>query len=120
MPHLHLETTPDLVEAPETDAILRRLADRLSAFPTISPAVVKAYATVYDTYTLGDGTAESGGHGFVHLSVAILDGRAANLVADMADAVYAELKVAYRTSLDAGRVKVTLELREMPARTYRK
>lgn len=116
MPHLHLQTTPGLVEAAETDAILRRLADRISAFPTINAPIVKAYDTVYDRHVIGDGS-ESG---FVHLEVAILDGRAPSLVADIADALYSELKACYRTTLESGRAKVTLELREMPARTYRK
>ncbi len=116
MPHLHLETTPGLVEEGETDAILGRLVARLGTYPTIAVRGVKAYRTVYPEYAIGDG----GPDGFVHLTVAILDGRAPSLVADMADGMYAELKACFRGSLDASRAKATMELREMASATYRK
>lgn len=116
MPHIHLETTPGLVEAGRTPEILRALVARLSSFPTIGAHGVKAYVTVYDPFAIGEG----GAPGFVHLRVEILDGRGPSLVQEMADGMYAELKARFAESLADGAAKATMELRQMASPTYRK
>ena len=116
MPHIHLETTPGLVEADRTPEILRALVARLSGFPTIGAPGVKAYGTVYESHAIGEG----GAPGFVHLRVEIMDGRGPSLVQEMADGMYAELKAQFAQSLGSGAAKATMELREMASPTYRK
>ncbi len=116
MPHIHLETTPGLVEETRTNEILRALVARLCAFPTIVSPGVKGYASVYDRTAIGEG----GAPGFIHLRVEILAGRGPSLVQEIADGMYAELKAQFSVSLTAGAAKATMELREMNSATYRK
>lgn len=116
MPHLHLETTPGLVENDRREAILQRLVARIGTMPTVAAAAVKGYATILDPVVIGAG----GRAGFAHLNVAILEGRGPDLVSTIADGLYEELKSCFRESLTGGLVALTLELREMPKSKYRR
>ncbi len=114
MPHIHLETTSDLIENVQIPQILEALVARLCSFETINPAAVKAYHSLRSVWFMGEGAPA----GFAHCSVGILAGRPEELRRQIADGMYAELKAQFVDSgVGAG---LTLEVREMDAATYRK
>lgn len=116
MPHLHLETTADLVENAHIPDMLEALVTKLCTFETIAPASVKAYHTLRSNWVMGSGARA----GFAHLSVAILAGRPLELRQSISRGMYDELKRLFAASLESEEVQLTLELREMAAETYHK
>lgn len=116
MPHMHLETTADLVENAHIPDMLEALVARLCAYDTISPASVKAYHTLRSNWSMGAGAAP----GFAHATVAILEGRPLELRKKISQGMYEELQSLFKSSTSAGDVQLTLELREMASETYHK
>ena len=116
MPHIHLETTSDVVENQDLVDILQHLVDKLAEFDTVSPASIKAYHSLRSTWIIGEG----GPAGFVHCEVAILTGRSPDLKEAIADGMYAELVSCFSRSAESKEAGITLELREMEKETYRK
>jgi 5-carboxymethyl-2-hydroxymuconate isomerase len=116
MPHIHLETTADLEENSDVPDILDALVARLSALETVASENVKAYHTLRSNWKVGAGAPS----GFAHCTVAILEGRPAELRRAIAEGMYEEMKAQFATSFEAGEAGLTLELREMAAETYMK
>jgi 5-carboxymethyl-2-hydroxymuconate isomerase len=111
MPHIILESTPDVISTPVE--VLRLLVETLSACETVSPNAVKARHRICDSFVIGDG----GGDGFIHCEVAILEGRPLELRESMSNQMVNVLRGMFG---DQGGLQLTLELREMAAQTYRK
>jgi len=116
MPHIHLETTADLVENTSIPEILEALASRLSEYETVSSKSVKAYHTLRSVWAVGEGHPA----GFAHVTVQVLSGRPEELRKSMADGLFATMREQFSDSLKAGEAGLTLEIREMDAATYRK
>jgi 5-carboxymethyl-2-hydroxymuconate isomerase len=115
MPHIHLETTADLHENADVPEILEGLIGALVTVESINPATVKAYHTLLKNWHVGEGHAP----GFAHVTLEILSGRSSELKAKMADVVFAELQTRFAYSREQEDGKITLEIREMDAATYR-
>lgn len=116
MPHIRLETTADLPENADVVDILDSLVATLCSFETIGAPGVKGSHSMHRQWVQGEGATP----GFVHLEVAILSGRPPELVARIADGMYAKLREHFAASLEAGEAKATMELRQMDPVTYRK
>lgn len=116
MPHIHLETTSDVVENQDIQDILDSLVAKLATFETISSSAIKGYHSLRSTWSMGEGAPE----GFVHCTVSILAGRPEELRVAIADGMYTALKENFPMSADSGEASITLELREMDKLTYRK
>lgn len=116
MPHIILETTSDVVENQDVVDILEALVAKLAGFESISPASIKGYHSLRNTWVIGEG----GPHGFVHCEVAILSGRPEELVQEITDGMYAALLNEFARSKESGEAGITLELRQMEKATYRK
>jgi 5-carboxymethyl-2-hydroxymuconate isomerase len=115
MPHIHLETTADLHENADVPEILEALIGALVTVESINPATVKAYHTLLKNWHVGEGHPA----GFAHLTLEILSGRPPDLKAKLADTVFAELQARFAYSRENEDGKITLEIREMDAATYR-
>lgn len=116
MPHLQLELDSGSAARLDVAAVLRGLVAELSDIETVDPSAVKAYARKADRWAMGRGAPE----GFIHLTVAVLDGRGPDVLSQMADRLYACLQTACGPALGDGTVSLTLEVREMARATYRK
>ena len=116
MPHIHLETTSDVVENQDVIDMLEHLADKLSSFETIAPESVKSYYSIRSNWVTGTGAP----HGFIHCEVAILSGRSPELVQAITDGMFDELRSLFSRSIESGEAGLTLEVREMQKETYRK
>jgi 5-carboxymethyl-2-hydroxymuconate isomerase len=116
MPHIHLETTADLVENDRIPDILEALVAELCRHETINPQAVKAYHTLRGTWRMGEGATP----GFAHCSCAILSGRPAELRRAIADGMYGVMRLQFADSISEKQASLTFELREMDAQTYRK
>lgn len=116
MPHIHLETTTNVLENKHIERILSALVDQLSEFETIDPSAIKAYYTLRDPYLTGRGAKP----GFVHCTIQILTGRPDTLRKLIAESMFQHLEVRFQESLSQGLAGITLELREMDRETYMK
>lgn len=116
MPHLVLETVEGLPENERLGELLDILAKTMGSYQTIDPRAVKAYAQVRGLFRMGEGAPP----GFVHLEVAVLAGRPVEMRRAMAHGLFNKLKEFFHESHEAGRIGITLEVREMDPETYRK
>lgn len=116
MPHIHLETTPNVLENRNIERILSALVDQLSEFETIDPSAIKAYHTLRENYAMGRGAKP----GFIHCTVMIVTGRPDHLRRQIAEGMFQHLEVRFQSSIADGLAAATLEVREMDRETYMK
>ena len=116
MPHIHLETTADLVENDRVPDLLAALVEELARYETVHPASIKAYHTLRATWAMGAGAKA----GFAHCTCMVLSGRPAELRQTISNGMFAKLTDLFSESVENGEAGLTLELREMDRDTYRK
>jgi 5-carboxymethyl-2-hydroxymuconate isomerase len=116
MPHIHLQTTANLVENTSIEEILEGLVAEFCTIESVSPAAVKAYHSLSSVWVMGEGAEP----GFAACTISVLEGRSEELRVKMADQMFAALQSAFAQSKAAGEVNLTLEIREMDRATYRK
>lgn len=114
MPHIHLQTTANILENDQVPDIMRMLADRLAQFETIDSASIKAYHTLRQTWAMGAGAKD----GFIHCEAAILTGRSIALRKDISAGLAELLRECFAASFDANLAGLTVEIREMDRETY--
>ncbi|MCC7436113.1 MAG: hypothetical protein IT363_15665 [Methanoregulaceae archaeon] len=114
MPHLKLDATSNVLELGEMPEILRELVAELCRHETIDPASVKAYFHEQRVWTMGEGARP----GFVHLEVAVLDGRPLELKQAIAQGMRGVLERCFARSIAEGLVGFTIEVRDMDRATY--
>lgn len=114
MPHIHLQTTANILENDRIPEILRMLADRLAQFDTIDSASIKAYHTLRESWAMGSGAKP----GFVHCEAAILTGRPVELRKEIADGLATLLRDVFASSFGADLAGLTVEIREIDRETY--
>ncbi len=115
MPHIHLETTADLVENAHIPDILDALITTLSLQESVGAAAIKASHSLRPVWAVSAGSPE----GFAHCTVCILTGRPVELRRRMADNLYSVLRDSFSESSERGEASISLELREMDRETYR-
>lgn len=115
MPHLVLEYTANVTDRPDWDDLLRRLHEALAAAGPFDPAKVKSRVVRHETFRAADGAPD---RAFVHLGVAVLDGREPEVLQAAADALLAVLGEAFPHARRELRCDLTLEIREMPRTLY--
>jgi 5-carboxymethyl-2-hydroxymuconate isomerase len=115
MPHLVLEYSANVPDAPDCDLLLRRLHDALSAAGPFEIAKVKSRVVRHETFRVADGAPD---RAFVHLTAAVLDGREPTVLRAAADALLAVLCDAFPRARRERRCDVTLEMREMQRALY--
>jgi 5-carboxymethyl-2-hydroxymuconate isomerase len=113
MPHLVLEYTANLPREVAGPDLFRRLHRVLAEAGGIDIGNCKSRSVELDRYLAGD-AADPGS--FVHLGVAILEGRPAELKAELGRLLLEAVAEAYR-SAGAG-AEVTVEIRDMPREQY--
>lgn len=116
MPHLYLTTSADLVENVDVPDILEALVAEFSQIESVKPEAIKAYHSLQNTWVMGKGAPP----GFAHLEVKLLTGRSPELLQQIADRLYGELRSRFASSLQSSEVSLTLEVTEMHSSTYRK
>lgn len=114
MPHILLRTSADLVENVDVPDILASLVETLASFETVGSADIKAYHELHPHWAMGEGAP----CGFAHLQVSLLSGRDETLLKTIGDGLYARMKQLFATSIEAGEIKPTLEIRQMPKPLY--
>lgn len=116
VPHIHLQTTADLVENTSITEVLEQLVDALCQVESIDSKAVKAYHSLRSVWVMGAGAEP----GFAFCEVAILAGRTPEVKQKIADSMFGALTSAFAQSKSSGEVNLTLEVREMDKPTYRK
>ncbi len=114
MPHLKLDATRNVLELDEVPQILGELVVELCRHETMDAASVKAYFREHSVWAMGEGARR----GFVHLEVALLDGRPVELKRAIAEGIRGVIERCFARSLAAGLVGVTIEVRDMDRATY--
>ena len=110
---MHLDLPRELAEQVDLDGLLRQLAAALGDAETVQGANVKAYATLRDHWTVGEGHPRY----FAHCMASILTGRPEELRRRIAEALMRTLASGFAGRDDVG---ITVEIREMDAATYQK
>lgn len=116
MPHIHLQTTANLGGSEAIPTVLASLVELLSGFETIQPEAIKAYHTLREAWHMGAGAKP----GFINCEVALLTGRSMPLRQSIGIAFEKRLKEFYAPAIEADLAKITVEVREMDAETYRR
>jgi 5-carboxymethyl-2-hydroxymuconate isomerase len=116
MPYIHLATTSDLAENSQIPDILSALVAELSSVEEVDPKSVKSYHSLVSVWEMGEGAPA----GFARCTICVLSGRSEIWRVDLADRLYAVLKLGFAEGLAASEVALTLEVREMDHATYRK
>lgn len=114
MPHLKLDVSSNVLAHTEVQPVLQQLVDELSRQETIDSASVKAYVREHSVWAMGEG----GRSGFIHLEVAILDGRPFDLKQRIAQGMRGVLESAFATALTDGTAGLTIEVRDMDRAAY--
>lgn len=114
MPHLKLDASSNLLELGNLPEILRQLVAEFCRHETIDPASVKAYFREQGVWAMGEGARP----GFVHLEVAVLDGRPIELKQAIAQGMRGVLERCFARSIAEGLVGLTIEIRDMDRATY--
>lgn len=116
MPHLLLSLSANALEGRDLGALVRRGVDLVCGLPTVGSESVKGYGHVYESWAMGAGAPE----GFVHVTFAVLAGRADTVRSDFGDALFRWLHQEFADAIRENRVGVTVEIREMDPISYRK
>lgn len=114
MPHLKLDVSSNALEGTDLSTVLNQLVAELSRYETIDSASVKAYFREHSLWAMGEGARP----GFIHLEVAILDGRPLDLKQRIAQGMRGVLESAFATVLAGGAAGLTIEVRDMDRATY--
>jgi 5-carboxymethyl-2-hydroxymuconate isomerase len=110
LPHIVLEHSADLKSSLNESQILVKMHEMFIDTGVFSPRAVRARSISYDDYVL-----TGAGESFVHVSVSILAGRSDEQIEMLCDNLFSLLKDNI-TQTD----NVSLEIREMNPKTYRK
>lgn len=94
--------------------ILRDLVAEFSLYETVDPTSVKAYFREHTIWVMGADARP----GFVHLEVALLDGRPIQLKQAIAEGLRKVLTRCFERSLADQRIGITIEVRDMDRATY--
>ncbi len=106
MPHIVIEHSNEM----EITELMQDLHHLICAFGEFNPSAVKSRSIAFNDYVLPENSDD-----FVHVTISILAGRAIELRQKLADSVFGLM----RNSVSA-QVKLSLDIREMVADTYRK
>jgi 5-carboxymethyl-2-hydroxymuconate isomerase len=114
VPHLKLDVSSNALGQVDVSEVLTKLVAELCRHETIDPASVKAYFREQSVWAMGKGARP----GFIHLEVAVLDGRPLELKQAIAQGMRGVLERCFARSIAEGLVGLTIEIRDMDRATY--
>lgn len=117
MPHLVLECTANVPDAPDLGRVLLDLHDALMASGLFERKDIKSRAVRHDVFAVAEG---AGDLSFVALSIAILDGRPDEVKAALSDSALDVLVRAFPKLAEGGRGAITVEVRDLHRASYRR
>jgi 5-carboxymethyl-2-hydroxymuconate isomerase len=106
MPHIVIEHSEKL----DIDDLMQELQKLVCEFGLFNPSAVKSRAIAFREYILADGYVD-----FVHVTISILEGRELPALERLADKSFVKMQQHL-----TDKVKISLDIREMSAATYRK
>ena len=115
MPHLSLEYSDNLPAPVDFGALFARLHATLAAAGPFPLAQIKSRAVPQEIVRVGAGAPEAV---FVHLTVAILSGRAAAERRRIGELLLGVLREAFAHAWDTRPCDLTVDVREMERETY--
>ncbi len=117
MPHLTLEISSNIIERPPPSELLTKLQQVLSDPGPFQIVDMKSRMVVHENYVVADGSEDKA---FIHLQVAILSGRAAEVKKQASQRLLQCLKDSFASSLQQLNCSVTVEIRELDKECYSK
>lgn len=115
MPHLTLEYTNNLNPI-NPDSILLALNHTLAASGHFEEADIKSRAIALDTWRVGVSSTD---HAFVHVRLAILSGRSAQVRSELSNALLRVLRASCK-GLSAHPIQLCVEVQEIERASYAK
>lgn len=113
MPHVILEYSEKLLSEKAASQLVSKLISELSQIETFNIAAIKGRASSYSCFQVADGQAAKD---FLHAEIALLENRPESVFVAVAD----RLDGVLRAGLAQKNVEISLEVREMSSKTYRK
>jgi 5-carboxymethyl-2-hydroxymuconate isomerase len=117
MPHLTLEYSNNLPAPVDFGALFARLHATLAEIGPFPLEQIKSRAVPHDVFRVGAGAP---GSVFVHLTLAILTGRLTDQQHEIGERLLEVLREAFARSWDERPCDITVDIREMPRKTYAK
>jgi 5-carboxymethyl-2-hydroxymuconate isomerase len=117
MPHLVLEYSANVPDALDADELLGRLHATLAAAGPFPLAATKSRILRHDQYRVADGAKDLA---FVHLTVAVLEGRERSVLQAAGRSLLAVLEEAFPRARSERHCSFSVELREMTRELYTK
>ena len=117
MPHLTLEYSNNLPAPVDFGVLFARLHETLAEIGPFPLEQIKSRAVPHDVFRIGAGAPESV---FVHLPVAILTGRVTEQQHGIGEQLLTVLRGAFAKAWDERPCDITVDIREMPRKTYAK
>jgi 5-carboxymethyl-2-hydroxymuconate isomerase len=115
MPHLVLECSANVPDAPDFDVVLRRLHEAMTTAGPFDIGNVKSRAVRHERYRIADGAPN---RSFVHLTVSVLAGREPEVLRGTGEALLAVLRETFPRARAARSCDFTVEVREMRTDAY--
>jgi 5-carboxymethyl-2-hydroxymuconate isomerase len=117
MPHLTLEYSNNLPAPVDFGALFTRLHEALAVIGPFPLEQIKSRAVPHDVFRIGAGAPESV---FVHLTLAILTGRITEQQHQIGEQLLAVLREGFARTWEERPCDITVDIREMPRKTYAK
>jgi 5-carboxymethyl-2-hydroxymuconate isomerase len=110
-----LEYSANVPDDPDCDSVLARLHEALCATGPFDLANVRSRVIRHERFRVADGAPD---RAFVHLTVAVLEGRDAEILQSAAGVMLGVLREMFPRSHAERRCDFTLEVHEMPRHLY--
>jgi len=117
MPHLVLEYSANVPDAPDFGRVLLDLHDALIASALFERKDIKSRAVRHDVFAVADGAED---RAFVALSIAILEGRSDDVKAALSEGALEVLQRAFPKLVAGGRGAISVEIRDLHRESYRR
>ena len=117
MPHLVLEYSANVPDAPDPRRILLDLHEALMSSALFERKDIKSRAVKHDVFAVADGAED---RAFVALSIAILDGRSDDVKTALSEAALEVLVRAFQKLVEGGRGAISVEIRDLHRASYRR
>lgn len=115
MPQITLHYTANITSSVHFDEMFLKIHRILNETGGVDIGNCKSRALRFEDYFIGEGKPEKA---FVHLDVALLEGRSDEVKSELGNEILEYLKSAYGTAIKQTDLQITVEIRDIPKRYY--
>jgi 5-carboxymethyl-2-hydroxymuconate isomerase len=117
MPHIVLEYSANLELPPDFNQVLLEIHELLPKVGPFDPLSLKGRVIKHEVFRIADGEEKTA---FVHLQVAIMEGRSEEVRQTVSSALLKLLETIFDSQLKKQKLSITVEIRELNRNSYSK